>query len=76
MRSSTPLHMRSTCVLASSRGSLRVEISDDGVGGAQIRPSGGLSGLRDRVEDAGGTFEVVSRSGRGTRVKVAIPLER
>jgi signal transduction histidine kinase len=58
------------------RGSLRVEISDDGVGGAQIRPSGGLSGLRDRVEDAGGTFEVVSRSGRGTRVKVAIPLER
>ena len=57
------------------RGWLRVEISDDGAGGAQIRPSGGLSGLRDRVEDAGGTFEVVSRSGRGTRVKAAIPLE-
>ena len=37
------------------RGWLRVEISDDGAGGAQIRPSGGLSGLRDRVEDAGGS---------------------
>jgi signal transduction histidine kinase len=58
-----------------ARGWLRVEVADDGVGGAQVRPSGGLSGLRDRVEDAGGNFEVVSGSGRGTRVKAALPLD-
>ena len=53
-----------------ARGWLRVEISDDGAGGAQIRPSGGLSGLRDRVEDAGGTFEVVARAaGHGSRLR-------
>ena len=57
-----------------ARGWLRVKIADDGVGGAAVRPSGGLSGLRDRVEEAGGRFEVVSRSGRGTRVKAALPL--
>jgi len=58
-----------------ARGWLRVEVSDDGAGGAVLRPSGGLSGLRDRVEEAGGRFDVASRPGRGTRIKAAIPLE-
>ena len=53
---------------------LRVDVADDGVGGAEIRGSAGLSGLRDRVEEAGGSFEVVSSAGVGTRVSAAIPV--
>jgi signal transduction histidine kinase len=53
---------------------LFLEIADDGVGGAEVRPAAGLGGLRDRVEQIGGTFDVVSRPGAGTRVRAAIPV--
>jgi signal transduction histidine kinase len=56
-------------------GTLRVSISDDGVGGAVVRRGSGLAGLRDRVAAHGGTFDVVSPSGGGTRIEVAIPCE-
>jgi signal transduction histidine kinase len=56
-------------------GSLLVTVSDDGVGGAVIRRGSGLAGLRDRVAAHGGTLEIVSPRGGGTRVEVAIPCE-
>jgi signal transduction histidine kinase len=56
-------------------GSMRVTVSDDGIGGAVIRRGSGLAGLRDRVAAHGGTLEVVSPRGGGTRVEVAIPCE-
>jgi signal transduction histidine kinase len=56
-------------------GTLHVSIADDGVGGAVVRRGSGLAGLRDRVAAHGGTFEVVSPKGEGTRVEVAIPCE-
>ncbi len=43
-------------------------MADDGVGGANEVMSSGLQGLRDRVEAIGGTFELESPPGRGTRV--------
>ena len=53
---------------------LLVEVVDDGAGGAD--PAGeGLRGLMDRVEALGGTLEVDSPSGRGTRVTARLPLE-
>ena len=52
---------------------LHLEIADDGVGGATESPSGGLTGLRDRVEALGGTFKLDSPSGHGTRIAAAIP---
>jgi signal transduction histidine kinase len=52
---------------------LRLEIRDDGIGGAVERPGRGLEGLRDRVEGIGGTFELESITGRGTRIAVAVP---
>ena len=55
-------------------GSLRVEVSDDGVGGASEGSGSGLVGLRDRVEAVGGWFAVDSPPGRGTRVYASIPL--
>jgi signal transduction histidine kinase len=51
---------------------LRVEVLDDGVGGAVEAPGSGLQGLRDRVEAVGGSFDVDS-SARGTRVSARIP---
>jgi len=56
-------------------GTLHVSVADDGVGGAVVRRGSGLAGLRDRVAAHGGTFEVVSPHGGGTRVEVAIPCE-
>jgi signal transduction histidine kinase len=55
---------------------LHVEIRDDGVGGAEPSPGGGLDGLRDRVDALDGRFEVDSPPGGGTRVTVELPLAR
>ena len=53
---------------------LRVQISDDGVGGAEASPGGGLHGLHDRVDALDGRFEIDSPPGRGTTVTAEIPL--
>jgi signal transduction histidine kinase len=53
-------------------GSLRLTITDDGVGGADTEGSG-LRGLRDRVGFVGGTLAVDSPAGGGTRVEAVIP---
>jgi signal transduction histidine kinase len=52
---------------------LVVTVADDGVGGATEQMSSGLQGLRDRVEAIGGSFELDSPPGRGTRVTAEIP---
>jgi len=52
---------------------LRIEVVDDGVGGAAERPGSGLEGLRDRAEAIGGTMKLRSRVGQGTLLAVAIP---
>ncbi len=56
-------------------GTLRVSVSDDGVGGATVRRGSGLAGLRDRVAAHGGTFHIASPRDGGTTVEVAIPCE-
>ena len=60
---------------ARENGTLLVSITDDGIGGAVVRRGSGLAGLQDRVAAHGGTFEIVSPRGGGTRVEVAIPCE-
>jgi signal transduction histidine kinase len=54
-------------------GRLRVEIRDDGVGGADPSTGSGLLGLRDRVEALDGSLEVDSPPGDGTAVIVELP---
>src|SRR4051812_13338495 len=53
---------------------LRVEVADDGRGGASAAGGTGLLGLRDRAEAAGGTLSISSRPGAGTVVSAALPL--
>jgi signal transduction histidine kinase len=55
------------------RSDVLVEISDDGVGGADESRGSGLRGLADRVEALGGSLRVWSPSGEGTRVRAVIP---
>jgi signal transduction histidine kinase len=55
-------------------GVLVVEVSDDGVGGANADGGTGLRGLADRVEALGGRFRVSSEHGRGTTVHAELPL--
>ena len=55
-------------------GRVSVLIEDDGVGGADPARGTGLSGLADRVEAFGGTLEVESPVGSGTRLAAEIPL--
>jgi signal transduction histidine kinase len=50
-----------------------VEISDDGVGGAQPTAGSGLSGLADRVGALGGHLDIESRPGDGTTIRAEIP---
>jgi signal transduction histidine kinase len=54
---------------------LRVEVRDDGVGGAEPAAGSGFTGLRDRVEALGGTIEIASPPGRGTSLSVEIPID-
>jgi signal transduction histidine kinase len=57
---------------------LDVEVVDDGRGGASAGPSlgsgNGLTGMRERAESVGGTFEAGPRPGFGWRVHARLPL--
>jgi len=53
---------------------LHAELADDGAGGAEAGPGGGLVGLADRVEALGGRLEIDSAPGAGTRLHATIPL--
>jgi signal transduction histidine kinase len=55
------------------RGSVVVEVADDGIGGADPAKGSGLRGLGDRVAALDGRLEVDSAAGRGTTVHAVIP---
>jgi signal transduction histidine kinase len=60
--------------VAADGGALRVEVRDDGRGGADPAAGSGLLGLRDRVEAIGGTMGLTSPPAAGTWVRVELPL--
>jgi signal transduction histidine kinase len=54
-------------------GRVDVQVSDDGVGGADPAHGSGLRGLSDRVAALDGRLELTSADGNGTTVKATIP---
>jgi signal transduction histidine kinase len=54
-------------------GRARVEIHDDGVGGADPSRGSGLRGLLDRVQSLDGRLRIDSPPGRGTHLEAEIP---
>jgi signal transduction histidine kinase len=57
-------------------GALRLEIEDDGVGGAARSAGSGLDGLVQRVEATGGWLRIEERDGGGTRLTAELPIDR
>ena len=62
-----------TIEVSKMNGLLAVEVTDDGIGGADTERGTGLRGLADRVEALGGRLRVWSPNGGGTRVRAEIP---
>jgi signal transduction histidine kinase len=60
-------------VVCRRNGQLSVEVSDDGVGGAEAERGTGLRGLAARLEAVEGNLRVDSEPGRGTAVHATIP---
>ena len=56
-------------------GVLRVDVRDDGRGGADFGRGSGLLGLKDRVEALGGWISLQSAAGAGTIMQIALPLD-
>jgi signal transduction histidine kinase len=52
---------------------LHVEVTDDGVGGAEQRPGGGLAGLADRASSVEGSLRITSPKGGPTIVTANLP---
>jgi signal transduction histidine kinase len=61
--------------VARENGSVLVEVSDDGIGGADARRGSGLQGLADRIEALDGRLDVHSPPGAGTRIRAEIPCD-
>ena len=64
---------QASVVLEREPATLRVSVTDDGVGGIHISPQSGLSGLRDRLEALEATLRIESEPGRGTKVRAIFP---
>jgi signal transduction histidine kinase len=54
-------------------GEVEVQVSDDGIGGAELGHGSGLSGLSDRVAALDGSLDLTSVAGDGTTVRARIP---
>jgi signal transduction histidine kinase len=61
-------------VIEETGGTLKVQVRDDGAGGADESRGSGLTGLRDRVEAVGGRMSLDSPAGAGTVLTVLLPL--
>jgi hypothetical protein len=64
---------RARVAIHRERGWLKVEISDNGRGGADLEGGSGLRGLRDRILALDGRFSLESEPGKGTTVRAEIP---
>jgi signal transduction histidine kinase len=52
---------------------LELEVADDGRGAEALTPGAGLRGMRERIEECGGTLVVDSGLGSGVRLRAVLP---
>jgi signal transduction histidine kinase len=64
---------RATLKVVNAAGLLRIQVSDDGCGGAHVGSSGGLAGLAERIQTVDGRLNVSSPRGGPTVVMVELP---
>jgi signal transduction histidine kinase len=66
---------RTCSVRLSRKGALDLEVIDDGTGLSQVARGGvGLSSMRERAAELGGTCEIGSAPGGGTLVRARLPV--
>ncbi|MDE3091991.1 MAG: sensor histidine kinase, partial [Chloroflexota bacterium] len=65
-----------TCTVTMAMdGDLKIEVSDDGVGLPSTRRAGvGLSSMRERAEEIGGSCVIEAGASGGTRVAAKLPI--
>jgi signal transduction histidine kinase len=66
---------RAAVTVARQNGHLTVEVTDDGIGGADAGRGTGLAGLVDRVQSVDGTLRISSPAGGPTILTVELPCE-
>jgi signal transduction histidine kinase len=66
---------RAAVTVARQNGHLKVEVTDDGIGGADTSRGTGLAGLLDRVQAVDGTLHIHSPAGGPTILTVELPCE-
>jgi signal transduction histidine kinase len=64
---------QATVAVRRENGHVVVEVTDDGIGGADAAHGSGLRGLADRVAALDGKLSLDSPAGRGTRLHAEIP---
>jgi signal transduction histidine kinase len=68
-------HARRAWISAHVEGdTLRLEVRDDGIGGAREHGTHGLLGLRDRAAAMNGTLTIESPPGGGTTIVAVVPI--
>lgn len=65
-------HLVRECVTKVDAG-LKVEVADDGCGGATRSDGGGLQGVADRLAALGARLQLDSPAGSGTRITTVLP---
>lgn len=60
--------------ISRSAGRIEIRARDDGRGAAAIGSGNGLTGMRERIEQRGGTLSVETAPGRGFAVTAVLPL--
>ncbi|MBO9717309.1 MAG: sensor histidine kinase [Pseudoxanthomonas sp.] len=55
-------------------GAIVLEASDDGQGADGVVPGNGLRGMRERLQQCGGTLDIQTRRGAGFRLRLSIPV--
>ena len=63
---------RITVIVHDRANVIEAEVVDDGIGGI-FTPGVGLTSLRRRAEDLGGTVRIEAADPRGTRLRLALP---
>lgn len=55
-------------------GALEIRAEDDGRGTGEVRWGAGLTGIRERLEEIGGSISVMARAGEGFRLQAHLPV--